>query len=383
MAEVTEASLEFRRRMLNDPPQKDQRRLAQAFSLIRGDALMRLLVEYPRIGRVLLGELGVNRPNAESHCREDGSAFILVFTGLLDFLEAVTRTAMTGANVTVTGQETVPAVQVPQAVDTALAALYRQWDALWKGEVLATTPQALPAEAEEIAGWLCVTTTLFVILHEYAHAVLHADIQPEERTPAQELEADAWAARQALLGFGIPKNRVRSVLTGAVIMIRALAALQILGHKLPGSHPPPRERLAGILQVVRGMCEDEFAYFHVTTIVTAHDQRMEAAERSLQGLPYLPEVSAERIISTAIAMLIEVHAGRLTLGRAASELRVMFDAAGPEVLRETGAIAARILPWDAPEGPSREPEKASIIENFAAILEGLPPAIRAQIRGEA
>ncbi|MBR0667628.1 hypothetical protein GXW71_24955 [Roseomonas hellenica] len=234
MTEASLASLEFQRRMRNDPPKTDQLRLGQAFGLIRGVPLMRLLTEYPQIGRVLLGELGINKPNAESRPRADGSAYILVWTGLLDFLEAVTRAAMTGANVTVTGQETVPAAQPPQAVDAALDAVYRQWDAQWQGKALVTAPQPLPPEAEDIARWLMKMTTFFVILHECAHAMLHAEVEPEDRTPAQELEADAWALRQALLGFGLPANRSRSVLIGAVIMIRALAALEIMKYKLPG-----------------------------------------------------------------------------------------------------------------------------------------------------
>lgn len=379
MTEATEASYAFRRRMLNDPPQKDQQRLGRALGLIRGQALLRLVLEYPRFGQVMLGELGITNPNAETLPFEDGSAYVLVCTGLLDFLEAVTRTAMTGANVTVTGQEAVPATQAPQSVDAALAALYRQWKALWKGEALVSTPPALPPETAKIADWLILTTTLFIILHEYAHTALHPHVQPEERTPAQELEADAWAIRQAMLGVGIPTNQVRSVLVGAVITIRALAALQIMGHDLPGSHPPPRQRLAGIMQVLRDMCENEFAYYHATTIAIAHDQRMEAAERALRGPPYLPEVSAERIISTAVAMLIEVHAGRLTLDRAESELRVMLEAAGPEALRDAGAIAARIMIRDGGAGA----EQASIVGNFQTILDRLPPAIQAQIRGEA
>lgn len=365
--------------MQNHPAWPGPPRLAHLPGLIHGAEIAPLLVAHPILGRLNLGEPGDPRPIAA--CRsdfDDGSAFIVVSGGMLDFLHAVLGTLMTGARVTVTGGASHAAARRPIAVDRALAATYASWGPRWNGQRIPCSLPPLPDATQRILDGLWDAARLFLLLHECAHAALHAGIAPAERTPAQEFEADAFALRTTLLGFGMRRGKVRASLAGAFLVVRALSALAILGHQFPDTHPPPAARLAAMEALFAELCGDDFTAAYFATVAVAQDQRMEAAERRLLGLaPAQPAVTAARIVSMLMSALIELaqEPPRVEEAAVLRDLRALCRAAPAEELAEAGRLARRV--FLAPPSGAETTETIRIRARYPALIARLPRALRA------
>lgn len=97
MIERTKAGYEFNRLMHNAVPWPGPQRLRNIDSLLSIDGLMYLVTNHPGLGSLLVGEPGECRPYAECRCFSDGSGFVLISGGLLDFVEAVHTVIVAGA----------------------------------------------------------------------------------------------------------------------------------------------------------------------------------------------------------------------------------------------------------------------------------------------
>lgn len=375
---LTQAQYEFDRKIENAPPWPGPERAAPALSLLDQVVCRRLNRRYPILPTILIGEPGDPRPRAECASFDDDSAYVLVSGGMLDVIDAVLGALVSGANLSTDGRPKIPAVASPAAVDAALDATYQSWGPRWRGE---RVPIALPAIPEPSAAVLTVlgdSVRLFLLLHEMGHAVLHTSIEATERTHAQELEADQFAFDTALDGYGLPRDRIRTVLAGACLLPRILEALRLLGHKFPDSHPPPGERVAAILARMRQRCDSEFTYFYNVTVAISNGLRMESAERRLLGLtPDHPAVTAESLVATTMGMLIELEKGTPgeTLSSAAKVLRDLCNDANAAELERASALARTVF-----LAPAHEDSDANLIAKIATLyreLAGtLPPKFR-------
>ncbi|CDX57352.1 hypothetical protein MPL1032_210083 [Mesorhizobium plurifarium] len=379
MTEQTEAWYELKRLVQNDPAWCGaERRIAHALSLIPAQGLVQLtLLGGAVIGKTSVGEIGLAAPNATTRSFDDGSAVIVFNSGLFEFIDAVINTFMSAAQVR-DGSGSEPAALPMDVVDQRLIGVYRGWPQLWKDEQIRLVRTPLGEGASAIAGRLFEAAILFLLMHEYGHAVLHAQVTEGE--PRHELEADRWGLDALLRCFAHPTNRVRTALMGAVIAIRAMSALEAIGHLFPTSYPPPSERFGAIMSFFRAKCENEYTYYYLSTIAIAHDQRMEAAERVFKGLPYRPELGAERLISNVMSQLIEAYHRRTSLEDAADVFGDLLASAEAEVLAESANIAERVFSTTAPfygnENVPAGRESTFIVKNFWKILQSLAPATK-------
>ena len=377
---MTEAGFEFHRRMENAPPWPGPPRVAPVLNLLHGRELVRLVSQYPMLGKLLIGEPGDVRPRAECASYEDGSAFVLVSGGILDFIDAVLGALASAANFTVHGEPTIPAAATPEAVDAALDAIYKSWGPRWRGERVAVAMASVPERTATVLAKLDEATRLFLVLHEVGHSVLHTGVAPAERTHAQELEADRFALDAAIDGFGNPRGKMRTVLAGAFLLPRVLEALRLLGHKFSDSHPPPAERLGALRARFRERCDGDFAYFYFTTVAISQDLRMEAAERRWLGLvPPQPVVTAESLVSTVMAMLIELanEPPSVTIELATSNLLDLCDDADPAELDRAAALARSVFSAGGTSWNGSGDRTPRIVGRYGELIAALPARLHA------
>jgi hypothetical protein len=336
---------------------------------------------FSAIKRAVLGafEIGVAAPNAETEHYDDGSIGIRVNSGLIDFVYAVNRVLFGGTNMfSGQGVET-PAPLQQNDVARRLAALYGQWQrgSLWRGERLVIEGFTLPEEQKGRAEHLARTTMLFFMCHEMGHAALHTEIAAEDRSPAQEFEADAFGFSGAILGYGKAAKDVRMAIAGAAVAVRALAALAVLGHRFPGVHPPPVARLGRLRWKLHGMCPDPRAFFHFSTIAFGYEEQMDAAERLMRGEAGRTAATSERLVSRLYACLEETANER----QSASLTEAIFmndvrDARRASLVR-AGRLAAQVFSF-APPNPPRGQQVMfdNMRDQYASLVASLPLATR-------
>lgn len=372
--DATEADFERRRLLANEPSRVKLSLRARLAPLMPEPYWEAFQTEFHALRQTRFAELGLWWPHAASRSFADGSALVVIHDGLVAFLEAVTRTLAAGGRHRTPSGEGSSSVLEPDDVDQGLLALYRQWQQLWGDQSLVVRPLDLPPGLASIAEGMCTAAVFFFLMHEYAHAVLHPGLSAVDHTPDHELAADAWAIQQIMQRSGSPLGRQRSLLGGSVLAIRTWQALEVMGCHFPGKYPPPETRLAKLVQTFDDLCDSDFTYYYFSTIAYAHDERMEAVERALRGLPYLPRSAADRIVSRMMSMLIEVCARRMTLLEAADVVGHDLGRADAAVLEAVGRIAGRVFDrtrLDAKDTSSTL-VKGAIIDKFDALLGCIP-----------
>lgn len=376
----SEADFDLRRQLLNDPPWGGEHRLEPILNLIALADIKRFLAEYPVIETVHLGEVGTSLPNAVTRHFPDGSVHIVVSDGLIAFIDAIVQASMGAAVIGTADGIAEETALASDDVDRRLGELYAQWPELWKSTEIKVENVPLGEGVSELAAKIEKATMLFIIMHEYAHAVRHADVPVSDRNTDHELEADDWAVTQLMKFYGLPQNAIRLALVGAVVAVRAFAAIEIMGHRFPETYPPPRKRLDAIIGVFRKLCEDSaYTFYYYSTLAFAHDLRMEAAERQLQGLAYWPEPRADRIISTAMALLIHVWNRDMTLEAAEQIIRGEIERAPEGVRANTGSESLRAFGRAVPlywKNTVEGKQAREIIDNFRGIVDRLPEKLR-------
>jgi len=130
MIKRTKAWYEFNRRMLTARPWPGPQRLGDVQGLLSTDGLVHLVMNHPGIGRLMLGEPGDAQPYAECRCFSDGSGFILISGGLLDFVEAVHALITAGAMLKLPGGASADPKITPDELDEQLLGLYTAWKSL-------------------------------------------------------------------------------------------------------------------------------------------------------------------------------------------------------------------------------------------------------------
>lgn len=356
--------------------------LQRAWAYLSGSRWWRFKVAHPPLLQARGIVLDFPEPYASTEHYPDGSALIRINVGLISFLQSFCMALQTGSSVVTPSGVAEAAKLLPAQLDDALMTLYRQWQALWDGaEVKA--PAILPGErGSSIADASFMLGLLFVLMHEYGHAVLH---RGAPHSVECEHEADLWALDAMMEFFGWPTRQPRITVAGSVIYIRAQAALQRLhcAKPLPAEYPPAAERIDRILRRVAVICQDEFEYYDVTTIAYAHDMRLEAAERALNGEYYLAPARADRLVSMIMSGLIEHTEGRKMAMPLPDVMKFELDRATPEIIVDASEIAQRIFSTTQPrylEGASCAPHVRVRVDAFWGILDSLPASFHTQVR---
>jgi hypothetical protein len=364
MRKDTEAWHELRRMARNDPPWVGDEHppwigrpnLEKLFNLLPPQSLMEFIATVPPA--ITFGEVGLSAPNATTRHFDDESVLIVVTSGLIQFMRAVTFTLMEGdsfGEITKSSRsyrrESQAASLPPKEVNAALIALYQEWQVMWsEGRFefpdIRVTPLALDMGAK-----IFDLTILFLLFHEIGHAALHAALELNDRKPDNELEADHWGLEALMRYFAIPRGEYMNLaLLGAVLAVRSWAALEALGHKFPISYPPPSKRFAAIMAAFRTRCDSEWTFYRVSGMAFAFDQRMEAAENAYRGLPppHLPEFTVDRFVSSAMSALVLANQQRWRLDVVRRMLAEERDRIPQNRVREVSEAAARVFNKKAP-----------------------------------
>ncbi|WP_363351020.1 hypothetical protein [Methylocystis echinoides] len=273
-------------------------------------------------GSVAIGEVGRPDPDAETVRFEDGSNAIIVTSGMMHFVYAVTR-AMSGvATFTSNGAPTTPQAKSVEEAVALIADVFKMWRRhcqptlidLWrkKGPIeharFPVAPQIL-AIAEDLAS----SAELFMIAHELAHACFNLGLT-KPRLANEETSAD-------MLGLGFyaqPASQlvgVRTAFAGAVLAVRIIAALERSGARFSAAYPPCGARVQNMLQELRAFSPSQQFYDEASTILVAHLDMMDDVDRRL-GKPDQPRL--DRLWQARvrmIAVLQEIGCGRQAPGR--------------------------------------------------------------------
>jgi hypothetical protein len=325
------------------------------------------------------GEVGLVAPNAATRHFDDGSALIVFNSGLIEFIRAVVFTIMAGVVVDIRESATATrmlehqdAAMPHQAIHAGLLALYRQWGIMWSEGRFSFPDIQVKPEAAKIGQRLLDLAMLFLLFHECAHAVLHADVELNNRRPHHELEADRWGFEAIMRHVGLKRREANTTLAGAVMAIRSWAALEAIGHKFPTSYPRPSQRFAALVEAFRGRCDCEWTFYLGSEIAFSMDMRMEAVEKVYRGLPHLPDVTVDRFVSSVMSGLIATHQGRVTPDAIRRELQAWIP---QHRLREVSKAAARIftkaVPYYGETATSFGRQATYVVDTFGQLMKEL------------
>lgn len=282
MARRTTGWLKFNKAMGNARPWPGPQRLKNIDGLLTTQGLVHLEIQYPILGRLHLGEPGDSSPYAICDCFADGSGYIVISGGLLDFVEAVHSVLVKGGSLRHPQGARVQAEMTPAEVDEALLSLYTAWRSLKGADTRLVTNANLCKAHQDYFDKRYLATRVFILMHERGHAALHSALKPEEMGPEHELEADAFAL-DAMLHFRPPGVDFETLIAGATIVPRIYRALEIMGYTFRETHPSPEVRMAALFDRVRSVATTEFEYYGLTGHARVQDLRMDATERKLAG----------------------------------------------------------------------------------------------------
>jgi hypothetical protein len=252
----------------------------------RGSALFRKLVpvDIPELENlrtsqsIVAGEIGYILPNAKTFHYPDGSHAIMIFSGLIDFYDAVAKILFGATNI-YTPKEVVKASSTAGDVIRELQALFERWKPEGISEVvnaeLSISP--LPPVAAADAAMLAEAAQLFMLWHELGHVLYYRPPGEDDEkssvpvlTRAQEFKADSIGMRN-LIRMAKTPSEARMRLAGCTVCFRVLAVFASLGHKFPNDHPQPIDRLNAVCASVRSFCKTERDYWSLSPIAYAFD----------------------------------------------------------------------------------------------------------------
>lgn len=378
----TQARLDWEQGKTNYPSQGGADHVQRAWKYLSPDKWLAYKSQFPGLGQAQAIVLGKPTPYAGTQRYTDGSALVRIHDGLVFFVQALSMAAAAGFNlVTSTGVQT-QAPLAPVEVDEALMSVYRQWPKLWRKEEITSPAITLSEDLRAIADAHFVLALIFIVLHEYGHVAL--DHELTARNASQEHEADSWAIDCLMRLFGRPTGQERIVLAGAVVSIRAFAALERLYPKPEADDPPavkypsPDSRLFTIVRSF-AVDMDELTFYDKSTIAYANDMRLEAMERAFAKLPYLAPVRSDRLISMIASGLIEMQAGRMTIDMMTETVSHEITRANEKTLAEAGHIAQRVFSTDQPcysDPGGLGPRAKFMIDTFPLLVQRMPTSAK-------
>jgi len=255
--------------------------------------------------------VGREAPEAKATFYPDGSVLITVTDGLIRFLQNACDALFSRATFRKKGGiKTEGTALTRKQANDLLLTTYLQWSRLKEGEMPAEHPVELGPKAARHAYFHFSYALQFVVLHEFAHAMLHRGCKHDAQL---ELEADRWAIDRLLAVEGRPAIEQNMTLAGAIIGIRVFAALDALGLWYLGDYPAPATRFQTIVKVFRERMPDQISYYMASTYLYTLDMQMESTENSLRRLPARPD----QVLSHVVSLLAEIYHQRMTLPEAA------------------------------------------------------------------
>jgi hypothetical protein len=309
-------------------------------------------LEAMRLSQALVvGEVGRTLPNATTFHYPDGSHAIMLFSGLIDFLDAVAKILFGSTNMH-GPQKVVKAAATEEDVIQELQALFERWKPGGITDVvdpkLSMSP--MPGPAAEFAAMLAQAAQLFILSHEFGHVSFYRPpgedddpLTPPALTRDQEFAADT-TGMENLIRMAPTPGDARMHMAGVIVCLRVLAVFALLGHTFPGDHPQPIDRLYSIARSVHAFCRTERDYWSLMSIAYAFDERLaiagqRAADSSVTLLP-----DDDRVFARLSAVLEAAVHGSVPHSEVLDVMRKDFDDIPPDVLERVARTAARMFP---------------------------------------
>ena len=300
---------------------------------------------------LVVGEVGRTLPNAKTFHYPDGSHAIMLFGGLIDFLDAVTK-ILYGATNLFGPQKVVKASCTGNDVIRELHALFERWKPGGISGVVdpALSMSPLASPAADFADMMAQSAQLFILSHEFGHVLFY---QPpgEDDDPStvpvltrdQEFAADT-TGMQNVIRMATTPSEARMHIAGVVVSLRVLAVFASLGHTFPNDHPQPIDRLYSIARSARAFCHTERDYWSLMPIAYAYDERLEVAGlRAIHSTdPVVPDF--DRVFSRLSAVLEAAVHGSVPHSEVLDAMRQDFRDVPPAVLEKVAMTAARMFP---------------------------------------
>ena len=299
-------------------------------------------------GVLVAGEVTDPSPNAKTfHC-QDGSHAIMIFSGLIDFYESVSRTLFGATNLDHDGMVTKAALSITDVVAN-LKVLFEAWtpEGIAQNRIAGISQSHLSPEHAELAALLVKMALSFILSHEFGHILYYKPPTGPKSAPKltlkQEIASDQAGSRNLLIAAG-PEGRdqARMSIAGAMVSLRVLAVLADLGHTFGESHPPPLDRLNTVVRALRGGCRSERDYWSLSTIAYSFDEYLESA--GAQAVGKIPPRTFDHAISRLVSILEEIAKGHKPPSELVSGMRVDFEDLPDEDLGVLAGMAAVLFP---------------------------------------
>lgn len=289
-------------------------------------------------GRLVVAEIGRRSPDAYCLPFADKSFAIVLNSGLMHFLYAVSRIMCMRAVVVGPGEEKTESSGNIDAMVERMRALFARFGdpAAELRDVDFPLAQAQIAFANRIA----IHGEAFVLGHELGHAdfLMQRQAAAAAKFDAEE-HADRIAAR--LMTVSDPGNG-RWPYAGAIFALRVFACLELLGHKFPETYPPIARRLQLVRQIVESIHPDETARESLQRIGTSLDQMLESIENKLASRDPVVETS-ERLSSRIAAVLEEIVSHRESRAGALAQVNKWLAWSPADILPATAVRLERLL----------------------------------------
>ena len=300
---------------------------------------------------LVVGEVGRTLPNAKTFHYPDGSHAIMLFSGLIDFLDAVTK-ILYGATNLFGPQKLVKATSTGEDVIRELQALFERWKPGGISDVVdpALSMSPLTSPAADFADMMAQAAQLFILSHEFGHVLFYRppgeDDDPYATpvlTRSQEFAADTTGMRNLIRMAKTPSD-ARMHIAGVVVSLRVLAVFASLGHTFPNDHPQPIDRLYSIARSARAFCKTERDYWSLMPIAYAYDERLEVAGlRAIHSTdPVVPDF--DRVFARLSAVLEAAVHRSVPHSKVLDTMRQDFRDVPPTVLEKVAQTAARMFP---------------------------------------
>lgn len=299
-------------------------------------------------GALVVGEVSDPSPNARTLHFPDGSHVIVIYSGLIDFYESVSKILFGASNVDHDGKITKAASSINDVVAN-LKTLFEAWtpEGIAQDRIAQISQTPLSPDPAEMAAMLAKAALTFVLSHEFGHVQYYKP--PKGKKPAvrlstqQETEADAAGARN-LLTAAAPEGRgpARMSIAGAVVSLRVLAVLADLGHTFGEGHPPPVQRIKTVIRAIRGICSPEREFWSLSTIAFASDEHLAVAGAMATGTDR--PCTFEHAFSRLVSILETIVKGRKPASELLLGMRVDFEKLPPDSLMLLAGAAALVFP---------------------------------------
>lgn len=299
-------------------------------------------------GALVVGEVTNRFPNAKTFHYQDGSHAIMIFSGLIDFYECVSRTLLGATNLDHDGSVIKAALSIKDVV-ADLQVLFEAWtpEGIAQDRIARVSQTPLSPDQAELAALLVKMALSFVLSHEFGHVLYYKPPEDENPPPGltlqQETESDRAGSTNLLLA-AVPEGlaQERMSIAGVMVSLRALAVLGDLRHKFGESHPPPLDRLNTVVRAIRTISGSERNYWTLSTIAYSYDEQLESAGAKAVGKT--PPRTYIHAISRLVSILDAIVKHRKPPSELLAGMRVDFEGLSDTDLGTLAGMAAVLFP---------------------------------------